>query len=171
MNINVSKKGRFQKPDLWASLLLFLGEIANVEMTVTPTFKGHVMKREKVMYLTRLNELLEASSRPSLPNFPTFLEILCGGTCFQNCSFCHASITVGAQAWLGKGFQPSSVPVVYYEPDFAPIFCCRRRVCFALLDITFTERVIATEDIKRVLEKMGAFRCDYCFMLTKKVHR
>ena len=169
--MKAAKRGRLQKLDLWASLLLFLGEIVNIETVDAPTFKGDIMKRERGIYLTRLKELVEASSKPTLPNFSNFLEILCGGTLCQKCSFCHSPITVNALAWYGKGYKLGVVPVIHHEPDFEPLFCCRRRDCVTELDNTFTERVILNQNVGGILDKLGAWRCDYCFLLARKVHR
>ena len=171
ISINVSKKGHFRELDLWASLLLFIQEIIELETIDIPVFKNSIRSKAHDEQFAISKKLLEVCSSSILPNYSTFLAIICGGSCCQKCSFCNAAIRVKAIAWLDKGFKLGSCPVVHREPDYPQLFCCRRRDCVEQLNNAFVERISVDQAFNKTLDKMGASRCDYCFSLAKEVHR
>ena len=169
--VKASKKSHFNKLDLWSALLLFSEQIVLMGVVARPRFKDFDKRKEQNNFLKRMTRLVAGCSTPDLPSFSSFLEILCGGNLVQNCHFCNRTTTVEALAWSGKGHNQQRHSTVVHKPNTAPFFCCRRQRCSQQLKEKSFELIEKTYCWAQSLEEAAGIRCDYCFRLSRKVHR
>ena len=171
-----AKKGHFAKLDLWSSLLLFSEQVVLMAIVETPRFKDLDISKEQKAFLTRMEHLVAACSSSIFPDFSTFLEILCGGSRSQKCTFCNFPITIEALVWSGKGcsrkgYSRQRHPTILHKPNTASIFCCPRPQCYQRLYEQKFDIMEKNYRWDQALEKATAIKCDYCFQLTTTVHR
>lgn len=166
-----AKKSPFAKLDLWASLLLFVEEIVLMAAVTTPRFKQDVISKEQTDFLRRLEQLGAAGTRKILPTFLSFLEILCGGSLIQKCSFCHVATTIEALGWNGKGCNQRRFSTVVAKPHNPLVFCCRRKGCAQQLQDVSFDIIGKAFRWDQILESGSAMRCDNCYLLSMRVHR
>ena len=132
------------------------------------------LQEEIGVFPGHVEEVIQAFSgddiRNEVPSFKKLLEIICGGTLVQKCSFCDASLTVTAVAAEVAGCYKSSAKVALL-PHTAPTFCCGRGNCAAEM----AGKIVVHEkwrlDVHATFDKLWSSRCDYCFQLSEKVHR
>ena len=169
--VKASKKGHFTNLDLWSTLLLFSEQIVLMGVVERPRFKDFDKRKEQSDFLKRMGQLVAGCSSSHFPTFSSLLEILCGGSLVQNCYFCHRSTTVEALAWSGKGHNMQRHSTVVHKPNTPTIFCCRRQRCSQQLKEKSFELIEKTYCWAQSLEEAAAIKCDYCFTLSRKVHR
>jgi len=129
------------------------------------------LQEEVGVFPVRVAEVIQAFSGDEVPSFKSLLEIICGGTLAQKCSFCDASMTVTAVAGEGEGCYQSSTPVALL-PHMAPMFSCGHGNCAAQMQDKLVAHGKWKVGVCATVEKLrSASRCDYCFKLSEKVHR
>ena len=130
------------------------------------------LQEEIGVFPGRVAEVIQAFSGDGVPSFKELLQIICGGTLVQKCSFCDTSMAVtavyGEVAWTSR-YQPSST--VALLPYMASTFCCGHGNCEAEM----ADKIVAYQKWKygvfETFDELYSSQCDYCFKLSEKVHR
>jgi len=168
--------------DLWSTLHLVWGRMIDCRVVAAlnslkepqealPKELWTGLQGEIGVFPGRVAEVIQAFSGDQVPSFQELLEIICGGTLVQRCSFCDISMTVTAVDREVAGCYNSTATVALL-PHMAPMFCCGHGNCEAQT----ADKVIAYQKWKvgvlATFDKLrSASRCDYCFKLSEKVHR
>ena len=129
--------------DLWSTLHLVWGRLVDYMALVAVNSlkepQGSVPKKmwrgvskEAGLFPTP-QELILAFLGAQVPCFRDLLEVFCGGSLNQKCSFCQANMTVAAIEREVNGTL-GSVPSVLLHPYFPVLFCCKATKCFKQLD-------------------------------------
>jgi len=177
-----TRRMRSADQDLWSTLHLVWGRlqdctaVAQLNSLKEPQnalskelWTG--LQEEVGVFPVRVAEVIQAFSGDEVPSFKSLLEIICGGTLAQKCSFCDASMTVTAVAGEGEGCYQSSTPVALL-PHMAPMFSCGHGNCAAQMQDKLVAHGKWKVGVCATVEKLrSASRCDYCFKLSEKVHR
>ena len=125
-------------------------------------------EKEVGVFPIRLQELIEAfyAKGHDVPSYEELLEILCGGSLIQECSFCSSTIKV--EALFG---EKSGVGVAVVRPHSSPTFRCGKLACknemLKRMD-AWNEWLLA---VGALFGKLQITRCDFCFKLAEKVKR
>ena len=118
----------------------------------------------------RLKELLQAFSSNQFISFKELLQVFCGGSLVQCCSFCDATMTVEAVYAEVKGCG-KGVPAVSLLPHFPPMYGCGAPTC----EEEMTSKVKAWSKwslaVTLTRNKLDKSRCNFCFKLAEEVHR
>ena len=125
-------------------------------------------EKEVGVFPTRLQELIEAfyAKDQHFPSYEELLEIFCGGSLIQECSFC--SSTIKLEALFG---EKSGVGAAVVRPHSSPTFICGKSAC--------NEEMLKRMDawngwliaVGALLNKLQITRCDFCFKFAEKVKR
>ena len=169
--VKPSKKKRFAKLDLWSTLLLFTEQIQLMALVEGPKFKGGDRSMEQSDFLKRMGQLAAAHSTQPLPSFAAFINILCGGSAIQKCSFCSATTAIEALAWSGKGQNQQRHSTVVHKPNTPLVFCCRRQSCSRQLKEKSLDIIERNFSFSIQADQVSDIKCDYCFLLSPRVHR
>ena len=125
---------------LWSTLMLFLGRIREhstiVHMSelkqpreaVPEEFWEDLNEDQIEVFTSRLEALFKALGRPQFPSFEELLEIYCGGSLVQACSFCFSFFSVAAVYGEVEGYK-SNTPLVRILPCLPPLFSCGTTPC------------------------------------------
>ena len=169
--------------DLWSTLNLVLGRLSDylTLVEVSRLREPHKTVPEEVWrdvlnevgpFSTRLQELISAffGNGAQVPSFLDLLEVLCGGSLKQKCSFCNVNVTVAAMVNEVDGIS-GKVPTVILRPHFPVFFTCAAASCFLKFSgqayiWSKWELAVRTSSVK-----MALMECDFCFKLTEDVHR
>jgi len=125
-------------------------------------------EKEVGVFPTRLQELIEAfyAKGQDFPSYEELVEILCGGSLIQECSFCSSTIKV--EALLG---EKSGVGIAMVMPYSSPTFRCGKSAC----NEEMLKRMDAWNDwhlaVMALFSKLQITRCDFCFKFAEKVKR
>ena len=169
--------------DLWSTLHLVWGRLIDCRVVAElnslkepqealPKELWTGLQEEIGVFPGRVAELIQAFSGDEVPSFKELLQIICGGTLVQKCSFCDTSMAVtavyGEVAWTSR-YQPSST--VALLPYMASTFCCGHGNCEAEM----ADKIVAYQKWKygvfETFDELYSSQCDYCFKLSEKVHR
>jgi len=167
--------------DLWSTLHLLWGrliacrvvaELNNLKepQEALPKELWTGLHEEIGVFPGRVAELIQAFSGEEVPSFKELLQIICGGTLVQKCTFCDAIMAVTAVYGEVEGRYKSSTAVALM-PYMAPAFCCGQGNCKAEM----VDKIIPYQKLQigvfATFDKLWSSRCDYCFKLSEKVHR
>ena len=166
--------------DLWSTLHLVWGRLVDYMALVAVNSlkepQGSVPKKmwrgvskEAGLFPTP-QELILAFLGAQVPCFRDLLEVFCGGSLNQKCSFCQANMTVAAIEREVNGTL-GSVPSVLLHPYFPVLFCCKATKCFKQLDSQYMIWVKFHVAVKATFNKLKSKECNFCFKLSEDVHR
>ena len=167
--------------DIWSTLHLLWGRLIDCRVVAElnnlkdpqkalPKELWTGLQEEIGVFPGRVAEVIQAFSGDEVPSFKKLLEIICGGTLVQKCSFCDASMTVTAVYGEVEGRYKSS-PAVALLPHMAPMFCCSQDNCEAQMADKRVAYCKWKLGVLATFDQLWSSRCDYCFKLSEKVHR
>ena len=110
------------------------------------------------------------STNRQIPPFKRLLEIVCGGSLNNACTFCNKQIVVRAIAGLVGGIEPG-VPTVWVTPYSPRIFDCGEESC---LEQSSSKTMLMHKwnvAVTVASTQIATKRCDFCFKFSEKVHR
>ena len=165
--------------NLWSTLLLVKGRLRDYESILmvnslkeprkaTPGELWNGLKDDVGVFLARAEEMIKAFEGPQFPSFQELLEIICGGSLVQSCTYCTSSIRVEAMV---DGQHMERVPVVALLPYLLPTFACTATKCRDQLKTTCHGWLTWNLALKSIGFGLLANKCDFCFKASEEVHR
>ena len=122
------------------------------------------------LFPTRLKELLNAFYSNQNPSFKELLQVFCGGSLMQHCSFCDSTMTVEAVEFEGKGCM-KGVPVVSLLPHLTPMYGCGAPTCQEEMGSKLKARGKWKTAVDLTCNKLLWNCCNFCFKMAEDVHR
>ena len=122
------------------------------------------------LFPVRLKELLIAFNFNQFISFKELLQVFCGGSLVQHCSFCDATMTIEAVFPEVTGCE-SGVATVSLLPNMTPLYCCGASTCdnnMASKGQAWYKWRIA---LSLAINKLSGNTCNFCFKLSEEVHR
>ena len=167
--------------DLWLTLHLVVGrlpwslfggiwDILKDPRGAVPPELWTGLQHEVGVFPSRVLDLIAALYGSQLPSFQELLKIFCGGTLRQTCSFCKKRATVAAVTGEVAGCYAGS-PTVSILPFLPPMFSCGADTCLGeILEKEFASKQFMF-GLAATHARLESSRCDYCFMVSEKIHR
>jgi len=129
------------------------------------------VQQEVGPFSSRVADLIKAFSGTQFPSFQQLLQILCGGSLRQACSFCNTNITVASVYGEVKGSYGLGAPFVALLPYLPPIFGCGAFTCAKGMGEKRAAHNKWRSGVGAMYIKLKPNKCDFCFKLTEEVHR
>ena len=129
------------------------------------------VQQEVGPFSSRVADLIKAFSGTQFPSFQQLLQILCGGSLRQACSFCNTNITVASVYGEVKGSYGLGAPFVALLPYLPPIFGCGAFTCAKGMGEQRAAHNKWRSGVGAMYIKLKPNKCDFCFKLTEEVHR
>ena len=114
--------------------------------------------------------LFDAIFSNQIISFKDLLQVFCGGSLVQHCSFCDATMTVEAVDGEVKGCN-EGVPVVSLLPHMTQMYCCLAPACEEEMDSKVNAWRMWRNAIALAHNKLIENHCNFCFKLAEEVHR
>ena len=147
-----------------------MSELKQPREAVPEEFWKNLDEDQIEVFTSRLEALVKAFERPQFPSFEELLEIYCGGSLVQACSFCFSFFSVAAVCGEVEGYK-SNMPLVIILPCLPPLFSCGATSCNQQMGIKEKAWVKWFVAVTTTYGKLTRTRCDSCFKLASQVHR
>ena len=178
---HLSVKSKKDPLGLW-STLIFVGmrldeHMATVEVNSlkepresVPSKMWNKLEKDVGVFPSRLQEIIKAFSSPKFPTFEELLQIYCGGSLAQKCTWCSSNLSVGAVYAEAEGCK-KNIPTVVIRPYLSPSFCCGAPSCEVQMENKFHEWGCWSMGVSGTYVKLMSTRCHFCFKHAEEVHR
>ena len=127
------------------------------------------VQQEVGPFPSRVADLIKAFSGTQFPSFQQLLQILCGGSLRQACSFCNTNITVASVYGEVKGSYGLGAPFVALLPYLPPIFGCGAFICAKGMGEQRAAHNKWRSGVGAMYIKLKPNKCDFCFKLTEEL--
>ena len=123
------------------------------------------------LFPVRVKAMVDAIFSNQIISFKDLLQVFCGGSLVQRCSFCPTIMTVEAVCGEGKGACVKGVPVLSLLPHLTQMYSCGAPTCQE--EIISKERAWSKwhSAVSLTYQKLAKNRCNFCFKVTERVHR
>ena len=115
----------------------------------------------------QMNEVF--STNRQIPPFKRLLEIVCGGSLNNACTFCNKQIVIRAIA--GQVGSECGVPTVWVTPYSPRIFECIGESCLEQSSSKILLMQKWRVGVNAAVTQLVTKRCNFCFKFSEKVHR
>ena len=173
---NVDRNDPF---NLWNIFLLLSHMMMSLAFTTSKKIMEKVSEREYLeehrdlikridveAHTIMLDSVLTTLSTTLVP-YSRLVEIVCGGSREQNCSYCGEQTTIMLVA--GSLEQTGTESFVC---DMFKLFSCGKIRCsIKIMQQYCRDQANSIYVLKKTYEKLKKFRCDNCFLICRKSHR